>query len=197
MNQSEININKIIKQIINDKDNISYTKAGLKPVFNLSSEAKILIIGQAPGLAAQKSGVVFDDKSGEILRDWLNVSKKDFYNADLISILPMDFYYPGKGKTGDLPPRKSFTEKWHPLILNNLKQLKLIILIGVYANKYYLKANYKKNLTETIKNYQNYLPQFFPLVHPSPLNFRWHLKNKWFKEDIIPILRQKVKTILI
>ena len=106
----------------------------------------------------------------------------------------MDFYYPGKGKSGDLPPRKDFAPKWHPLILAHLKNIELIILIGNYAQHYYLKNN--DTLTSNVKNFKEFLPLYFPLVHPSPLNFRWQNKNPWFKNEVVPKLRKTIRAII-
>ena len=107
----------------------------------------------------------------------------------------MDFYYPGKGKSGDLPPRKGFAEKWHPQILANLPNIELTILIGQYAQKYYLPDN-KLNVTETVRHYREFAPQFLPLVHPSPRNQIWQAKNPWFKQEVVPYLQQRVNAIL-
>lgn len=108
----------------------------------------------------------------------------------------MDFYFPGKGKTGDLPPRKDFASRCHPLLLKGMKQIQLIILVGSYAQKYYLKDNMKSNLSQTVKSFGEYLPKYFPLVHPSPLNRRWEAKNPWFNEEVLPVLRLRVHEIL-
>lgn len=110
--------------------------------------------------------------------------------------MPMDFYYPGKGKTGDLPPRKFIANEYHQEILTLMPKVELTILIGQYAIKYYLKNQMKENLTETVRNYQEYLPKYFPIVHPSPLNFRWQAKNQWFEKDVVPVLQKIVETIL-
>ena len=108
----------------------------------------------------------------------------------------MDFYYPGKGSHGDLPPRKGFADLWHPQLLALMSDIQLIILIGTYAQKYYLGKNRKANLTETVRSYTDYLPTFFPLVHPSPLNFRWQAKNPWFEIQILPALQKKIREII-
>ncbi len=123
---------------------------------------------------------------------WLGVDEATFRNPQNFAIMPMDFYYPGKGKSGDLPPRKDFAAKFHPLLLAEMTELKLIILIGSYAQNYYLKQNKQKNLTETVRAYAQYLPTYFPLVHPSPLNFRWLNKNPWFEAKVIPQLQKLV-----
>lgn len=175
---------------------MEFKRLGYEPIYFLSENTKILIIGQAPGIKTQLKGEVFKDKSGNTLRDWLGVDEATFYNENIFGVLPMDFFYPGKAKTGDKPPRKDFAAKWHPLILNELKKLKLIILVGNYAMKAYLGSDYLTNLTETVKSYQKYLPKYFPLVHPSPLNFRWHNNNPWFMEEVIPVLKVLVKQII-
>ncbi len=169
---------------------------GPHPVFTLGQSSKILIVGQAPGKKVHLSGIPWDDQSGKELRNWLGVSPADFYDTQKFSILPMGLCYPGKGKNGDLPPRKECARLWHTPILENLHHIKLTLLIGTYAQRYYLKNEKYTNLTETVKNYDHYLPQFFPLPHPSPRNFMWRTRNPWFKEEVLPILQQLVKQIL-
>lgn len=181
------NLNKIKEAIINDPSNIEKTKLGIMPLYQVSENSKIIIIGQAPGQKAEESGIAWNDLSGDKLRDWLGVSRNQFYDDNIFGIIPMDFYYPGKANHGDLPPRKEFAEMWHSKILKELKEIKLIILVGNYAQKYYLKD--KVSLTNRVKNYKNYLPKYFVLVHPSPLNFRWQAKNPWFMDEVIPDLR--------
>ncbi len=167
-----------------------------RPVLSVSKHSKILIIGQAPGAKVHASGIPWQDASGNILRDWLGVSNKEFYNPDIVGILPMGFCYPGKGKSGDLPPRPECAPLWHGKVLKQLKEVKLTLLIGQYAQKYYLANRSGKNLTETVKNYKDYLPQYFPLPHPSPRNRFWMAKNPWFQNEVIPLLKSKVQTIL-
>lgn len=168
-----------------------------RPIVQFSSKSKLLIIAQAPGQKTHDKGIPFDDLSGENLRTWLGVSREQFYNPELFAIMPMGFCFPGKGKSGDLPPRKECAPQWHNKIMEQMKNLELIILVGKYAQEYYLKDNPYKNLTETVISYQEFLPKYFPLVHPSPLNFRWHGKNKWFLESITPELKKMVATILM
>ncbi|MBO0436327.1 uracil-DNA glycosylase family protein [Vagococcus fluvialis] len=189
-------IDFIREQIINDPTNQNFLKQGWQPVFLANPKAKIVIIGQAPGIKTQERKEVFRDKSGEKLREWMGVSEETFYESGRISVLPLDFYFPGKAKTGDLPPRKDFAAKWHPLLLKEMPDVELIILMGSYAQKYYLGKNVKKNLTETVFAYEDYLPQYFPIVHSSPLNFRWFKNNPNFEEKIVPVLRGKVNEIL-
>ncbi|WP_279580624.1 uracil-DNA glycosylase family protein [Fodinicola feengrottensis] len=155
-----------------------------------------MIIGQAPGKRAQESRKPWNDPSGDKLRSWLGVTDEEFYDPKLIALLPMDFYYHGKGDHGDLPPRKEFAPKWHPRILAELPHRRLTILIGSYAQNYYLRDRLKPNLTQTVKAYQEYLPDIIPLVHPSPLNFRWQTRNPWFESDVIPVLQERVRAAL-
>lgn len=190
------NLNKIYNEIINDPENQEFTNKGWLPIYTVSKQSKIVIIGQAPGIKAQESKIAWNDLSGNKLRDWLGVTREEFYDTSKFALIPMDFYFPGQGKSGDLPPRKSFSEKWHSRILNELDSLQLIILIGQYSQNYYLKDKAKKNLTETVKAYKEYLPDYFPLAHPSPRNIRWHIKNPWFEEYVIPDLKKIVKSIL-
>lgn len=182
----------IFETIKNDPYNETYRDQGIEPLYVVDTQAKILIIGQAPGIKAQEKRRVFDDLSGQRLMAWLGVDEATFRNPQNFAIMPMDFYYPGKGKSGDLPPRKEFAAKFHPLLLAEMTELKLIILIGSYAQNYYLKQNKQKNLTETVRAYAQYLPTYFPLVHPSPLNFRWLNKNPWFETKVIPQLQKLV-----
>ncbi len=190
-----MSLNDIISQIENDSRNYEYTKRNIPPILQVNSKAKVLIIGQAPGKKVEESLIPFNDKSGETLISWMGIDRDTFY-SDKIAILPMDFYYPGKGKTGDLPPRKFIANEYHESILNELKNIELTILIGKYSMDYYLKGQMKKNLTETVRCFDEYLPRYFPIVHPSPLNFRWQAKNPWFVQDVVPMLKKTVEKIL-
>jgi len=184
------------QEIMADSDNKKYTDKGIEPLFSTPSTAKILIVGQAPGIKAQESKIFFNDKSGVKLREWMGIDDEIFYKSGLIGVVPMDFYYPGKVKSGDLPPRKNFAIKWHSKVLELMPNLELIILVGKYAQDYYLGNDKKQNLTETVFNYKQYLPRYFPIVHPSPLNFRWNNKNPWFIKEVVPELQKRVKEIL-
>jgi hypothetical protein len=186
---------KIIKKLKEDSRNKSYTDRGIPPIFQVSPKAQILIIGQAPGKKVEESLIPFNDKSGEKLVQWMGIDRDTFY-SEKIAILPMDFYYPGKGKTGDLPPRSFIAKEYHKDILDLMPDLKLTILIGSYSMKYYLGKGMKENLTETVRSYKEYLPKYFPIVHPSPLNFRWQKANPWFEGEVVPVLRDMVEKIL-
>ena len=190
-----MSISIIVEELKADERNAEYTRRGIPPIFQLNKDAKILIIGQAPGRKVEESKIPFDDKSGEKLISWMGIDRKTFY-SDKIAILPMDFYYPGKGKTGDLPPRKFIAEEYHNEILDELADIEMTLLIGKYSMDYYLKGKMKRNLTETVRSYEEYLPKYFPIVHPSPLNFRWQAKNPWFTEEVVPVLAERVAKIL-
>ena len=188
-------LTQIKNAIMRDAQNQSFTERGIEPLFAAPIDARINIVGQAPGVKAEQTRLYWNDQSGDRLREWLGVDRETFYHSGLFAVIPMDFYYPGKGKSGDLPPRKGFAEKWHPQILADLPNIELTILIGQYAQKYYLSQN-KRNVTETVKNYREFLPHFLPLVHPSPRNQLWLAKNPWFTQEVIPELQQRVKRIL-
>lgn len=155
-----------------------------------------MIIGQAPGTKVHQSGKPWDDQSGKTLRKWMGLSSEQFYNEDNIAIVPMGFCYPGKGKSGDLPPRPECATSWHSKIIDHLSQLELTILIGIYAQNYYLGSKAGKNLTETVRNFEHYLPNVLVLPHPSPRNRFWLTKNPWFEEDVLPTFQAIVGRLL-
>ena len=189
-------LERIKEAIMADPQNKDYTDKGIEPLFAAPKTARINIIGQAPGLKTQEAGLYWKDKSGDRLREWLGVDEETFYHSALFAVIPMDFYFPGHGKSGDLPPRKGFAEKWHQPILELLPDIKLTILIGQYAQKYYLHQTGNIKLTETVQRYKDYLPDFFPLVHPSPRNQIWMAKNPWFEAEVVPELQALVQKII-
>lgn len=195
---SIIDNNKKLEKIINEikLEHPDYTKIGWEPILRVYAESKILIIGQAPGIKTQEANNVFLDESGKRLREWLDVSEDTFYKSKMISVLPMDFYFPGKGKSGDLPPNKDIEKIWHPRILACMENVELTILLGAYSTKVYLNDKMKENLTETVKAFREYLPKYIPLIHPSPRNQIWISKNPWFKADLLPELQNIIKSIL-
>ena len=189
-------LEQLVADIMADEQNASYTEQGIKPLFTVPKTARINIVGQAPGIRAQESGLYWNDPSGDNLRKWLGVDRETFYNSGLFAVVPMDYYFPGKGKSGDLAPRKGFADKWHKHTLALAPNIELHILVGSYAQRYYLKQKSSAKLTDTVKHYKDYLPEFFPLVHPSPRNNIWLRKNPWFEEEVIPDLQKRVKAIL-
>lgn len=189
-------LEQLVADIMADEQNASYTEQGIKPLFTVPKTARINIVGQAPGIRAQESGLYWNDPSGDNLQKWLGVDRETFYNSGLFAVVPMDYYFPGKGKSGDLAPRKGFADKWHKRTLALAPNIELHILVGSYAQRYYLKQKSSAKLTDTVKHYKDYLPEFFPLVHPSPRNNIWQRKNPWFEEEVIPDLQKRVKAIL-
>jgi uracil-DNA glycosylase len=169
---------------------------GPNPVVAANITSKILIIGQAPGTKVHRSGIPWDDPSGVQLRKWMGIDSEVFYDERIVAIVPMGFCYPGKGKTGDLPPRPECAPMWHQALLGKMPEVQLTLLIGQYAQKYYLGNRKKKNLTETVRNYEAYLPTQIPMPHPSPRNRFWLSKNPWFESLIVPQLQQKISTLL-
>ena len=188
------------KKLLNEIRRCTACKSSLpyppKPVLNFSKQSKIIIIGQAPGLRVQESGIPWNDPSGERLREWLKVSEDEFYDPDNFAIVPMGFCFPGNDGKGDKPPRPECAELWMDKILKELTNKKLTLLIGQYAQNYFLKDNRKKSLTETVKNYKEYLPDYIVLPHPSPRNNIWLKKNNWFVKSNLPVLKKKISTII-
>ncbi len=187
---------KILEEISGCSICSPYLELGPRPVVAAHANSKIIIIGQAPGTAVHKSGIPWDDKSGNNLRSWMAVSKSVFYDPEKIAIIPMGFCYPGKGKSGDLPPRKECAPIWHNALLEKINSVKLILLVGKYAQDYYLKEQSMKTLTLTVKHFKDYLPKYFTLPHPSPRNNIWQAKNEWFIKEVVPTLQEKVKEAL-
>jgi uracil-DNA glycosylase len=162
------------------------------PVLRAHTSARLMLIGQAPGRRVHESGIPWEDASGNTLRDWLQLSREQFYDDRLVAIVPSGFCFPGSGKSGDLPPRPECAPLWHERLLALLPNIKLTLLIGTYAQALYLKDNRKPTLTETVAAYEEYLPRFFPLPHPSPRNRPWLKHNAWFEKDLLPVLQQAV-----
>lgn len=162
-----------------------------KPILQYSSNAKVILIGQAPGIKAHQSNKPWNDASGERLRIWLDMTEHTFYDKNTLSIVPMGFCYPGKGKSGDLPPRPECAPKWHPQLVQQ-DTSKVILLVGKHAQDYYLKD--KRTLTERIRKWLEYQVQFLPLPHPSPRNNIWLKKNSWFEKEILPQMQKTLKT---
>ncbi len=143
-----------------------------------------------------RSGIPWDDKSGDNLRNWMGVDKQTFYAPEQIALVPMGFCYPGKGKSGDLPPRKECAPLWHQQLLSKMNKVELTILVGQYSQAYYLQDKMKTNLTETVKCFEEFLPNYFVLPHPSPRNNIWQAKNPWFTEEVVPTLKLLISKTL-
>lgn len=166
------------------------------PIVRPSRAAKILIIGQAPGVKVHETSLSWNDASGNKLREWMAVEREQFYDVKKIAIMPMGFCYPGKGKSGDLPPRPECAAQWHADLLQLMPQIELVLLIGMYAQKYYLAKRRKINLTETVKAWQEYSPRYLPMPHPSPRNKLWLKNNAWFERNVVPHLQTRVSQLI-
>ncbi|MBA8667524.1 uracil-DNA glycosylase family protein [Holosporaceae bacterium 'Namur'] len=192
-----MDINEIILEIENYISSIPGIKNGYKPILQLSPKAKLLIIGQAPGRRAQESGIPWNDRSGDTLRSWLNLSREDFYNKDKIAIMPIGFYYTGVDKHGgDNPPDINCAKLWHQSLIDQMPNIELTLLIGSYAQNYYLKRRIKNTMSDTIQAWKDYLPEFLVLPHPSWRNNAWIKKNKWFNEELLPEANKIVGKVL-
>ncbi len=167
-----------------------------RPVLAAGIDAKILIIGQAPGKRVQDSGVAWNDASGDRLREWLGLDSNIFYDESFIALMPMGFCYPGTGDSGDLPPRPECAPLWHEPLLELLSNVRLTLLVGAYAQRHYLSKKSKRTLTETVAAWKEYRPKYVPLPHPSPRNNIWMKKNPWFDDMVLPYLKQRVGRLL-
>lgn len=168
---------------------------GPRPVVQVGASARILLVGQAPGTRVHASGVPWDDASGDRLRDWTGLDKARFYDASEVAIIPMGFCYPGRGKGGDLPPRRECADLWLDRLLARLPHIELTLLIGLYAQRHFLGAQRKSSLTETVKAWREYAPRFIPLPHPSARNTPWFQRNPWFEQALLPELKQRVASL--
>lgn len=162
----------------------------------ISPSARILIVGQAPSLRVHDSGIPWNDASGKRLREWLAVEDSVFYDAQRFAIVPMGLCYPGRGRSGDLPPRPECAPLWHERIVSSMPDIRLTILIGQYALARYLGERRQANLTETVAAWKSHAPRFIPLPHPSPRNQNWLKQNPWFVQDVLPVLRERVRLAL-
>ena len=171
----------------------AHLPSGPRPILAGHPESKILIIGHAPGTKVHKTGIPWNDQSGIQLRKWMGVTDETFYDETKIAQMPMGFCYPGKGKSGDLPPRPECAPQWHDLLLEQMPNIQLTILIGQYSQKRYLGNTRERNLTETVRNFKNYAPEYFVLPHPSPRNRFWLAKNPWFEEEVIPEFQKQIR----
>ena len=168
---------------------------GPKPVLRASATARLLVVGQAPGTKVHATGIPWNDASGQRLRTWLDMDAATFYDEHRVAIVPMGFCYPGKGPSGDLPPRPECRATWHPRLLPLLPDVRLTLLIGQYAHAYFLGSRRKATLTDTVRAWREYAPQYLPLPHPSPRNVGWFKANPWFEAEVVPALRERVKDL--
>jgi uracil-DNA glycosylase len=169
---------------------------GPRPVVQAGASARLLLVGQAPSLTVHKTGVPWDDKSGEQLRRWLGVDRAVFYDPARIALMPMGYCYPGRGTSGDLPPRRECAALWHDKLLARMPHIQLTLLIGQYAQRHFLGKTARANVTDTVEAFADYAPRFIPLPHPSPRNTGWFKHHPWFESDVLPALRERVRLAL-
>jgi uracil-DNA glycosylase len=173
-----------------------YLPLGPRPIVRARREARILIVGQAPGARVHASGIPWDDASGERLRGWLGVDSTTFYDESQIAIIPMGFCYPGRGAGGDKPPRPECAQLWLDKLLAELPNIGLTLLIGQYAQRHFLRNRRKSSLTDTVRAWAEYAPAFIPLPHPSPRNQAWFQRHPWFASDVLPMLRRSIEPLV-
>jgi uracil-DNA glycosylase len=169
---------------------------GPRPVLRASTTARLLIVGQAPGTRVHATGIPWNDPSGDRLRGWLELPPEIFYDESRVAIIPMGLCYPGRGKSGDLPPRGECAPLWFPRLLPHLADLRLTLLVGQYAQAWYLGNRRGRTLTDTVRGWKTFLPGFLPMPHPSPRNTFWLRRNAWFEEETLPGARQLVQRAL-
>ena len=169
---------------------------GPRPVLRADARARVLIVGQAPGTRVHATGIPWNDPSGDRLRAWLAVDRDAFYDERRFAIIPTGLCYPGRGRSGDLPPRPECAPLWHPRLRALLPRIGLTLLVGQYAQAFYLGGRRKDTLAGTVRAWCDYFPEFLPLPHPSPRNTRWLQVNPWFEQDVIPVLRKRVHALL-
>ena len=168
---------------------------GPRPVLQASKTARILVVGQAPGIRVHTTGIPWDDPSGERLRMWMGLGADRFYDESQIAIIPMGYCYPGRGRGGDLPPRRECATLWLDHLLAKLPQIELTLLIGLHAQRHFLSNRRKRSLTDTVKAWREFAPEYIPLPHPSARNTPWFKRNPWFEHELLPMLRERVKSL--
>lgn len=169
---------------------------GPRPVFQVNAAATVLVAAQAPGTKVHASGRPFTDASGDRLREWMGIDAATFYDPLRAAILPMGFCYPGRGRSGDLPPRAECAPRWRQRFIDLLPALELILVIGQYAQAWHLQAQRRRTLTETVRDWRVFGPGIVPLPHPSPRNNLWLRRNPWFEEELVPELARRVHAAL-
>jgi uracil-DNA glycosylase len=172
-----------------------FLPAGPRPIVQVGRRARVVVIGQAPGRRVHESGIPWDDPSGTRLRAWLGLTSDEFYDPDIVALVPMGLCYPGSAKSGDLPPRPECAPLWHESLLSKLPDDRLEVIIGTYAQKRYI-AERSATLTATVANWADYLPTQIVLPHPSPRNHHWLGKNPWFEAETLPAVRARVRQVL-
>ena len=190
-------LEKLLKDIRACRICEEFLPHGVRPVLHVSMTAKLCVVSQAPGLRVHETGLSFNDRSGDRLREWMGVDRETFYDESRIAIAAMAFCFPGYNAQGhDLPPRKECAAQWRKRLFETLPPFELTLLVGSYAQAWHLGNRAKKNMTDTVKAWQEYRPRYLPLPHPSWRNTGWLKKNPWFEEELLPYLRRRVKSIV-
>lgn len=175
---------------------VPHLPLGPRPIVRAGADARILIVGQAPGARVHASGIPWDDASGDRLRNWLGIDATTFHDESQFAIIPMGFCYPGRGNGGDKPPRRECAQLWLDSLLEKLPKIQLTLLIGQYAQQHFLGSQRKPSLTETVRAWKEYAPAFVPLPHPSPRNQPWFQRHPWFESEVLPMLRERVELLV-
>lgn len=187
---------QLLQQIRQCRECEKHLELGPRPIVQAGRGARILIVGQAPGRHVHESGVPWADASGDRLRNWIGIERERFYDANLVALVPMGFCYPGTGNSGDLPPRQECAELWHNSLLAQLENIRLTLLIGKYAQTYYLPETRGVSLTDRVRDWRTHAPAVFTLPHPSPRNNRWLKSNRWFTTDLLLELKQRTMAVV-
>lgn len=169
---------------------------GARPVLQAGRDARVLVVGQAPGVRVHETGIPWNDRSGERLRAWMGIGPDVFYDAGRIALLPMGYCYPGRGASGDLPPRRECAELWLERVLAELPNIELLLLVGAYAQQHFLANERRATLTDTVAAWRDYGEHRLPLPHPSPRNQGWFKRHPWFERELVPVLQARIATVL-
>jgi uracil-DNA glycosylase len=196
MDDTPIRLDELLRQVRACRLCEEDLPLGPRPVVRAAESARILVVGQAPGTAVHASGIPFDDPSGERLREWMGVDAETFYDASRIALIPMGFCYPGRGKSGDLPPKKRCARTWRAPLLDALPQIELTLVIGRYALAWHLPEAKGLTLTEKVRRHADWGGAHLPLPHPSPRNNIWLARNPWFEAEVVPRLKRRVAAVL-
>lgn len=170
---------------------------GPRPVLQASETARILVVGQAPGVRAHITGIPWNDPSGERLRAWMGIDRDLFYDESHVAIVPMGFCYPGRGNGGDKPPRRECAVLWFEQMLGWLPRVELTLLIGQYAQRHFLGGRRKLSVAATVEAWREYAPRYMPLPHPSPRNQPWFKRHPWFERQLVPVLRTRIAALSV
>ena len=192
---NEIPLTDLLTQIRQCRHCENDLPLGPNPVVRARSSARLLIVGPNLCSKVHASGIPWNDPSGDRLRQWLQLDRQVFYDEARIAIVPMGFCYPGRGKSGDLPPPPACAPLWHQRLLEQMPDLQLVLLVGSYAQAYYL-GHSRETLTARVRRWREFGPRYIPTPHPSPRNTLWLQRNPWFEEEVVPELRQRVKQLL-